>query len=355
MQLNLPTSLFVANRFTQSGEDEFRLTARYRDALQAECERKPVLPALEEMAASPLQDIPLLIRHFDPILRNALNINGLEDKIVLLARTLIARVRRNRDGYLATILLQVDRDGSTTRHALYSAIIAIRICDALQASEQDTVSLVCAALTTNVGAVRLHDEMSRQQAAPTTLQRQLIGIHPLTSAAILTEAGVTDERWRQGILLHHEKRDGMGYPFGLSDKDIPVHAHLMHILDIVTAKLMPRSYRERLPIPQALGALYTSRHEPIDVHIAAHLVRILGLYPPGSFVELKNGEIALVVQVGANAAAPLVASLSSASPQLIDTAQPSHRIAHDITVPITQEVVSGFAKYWKLARESAVG
>ncbi|WP_028535878.1 HD-GYP domain-containing protein [Paludibacterium yongneupense] len=343
--MQLPGSLYIKNRFSQIGEYEFRLESRFREELLLAGQATPPAP-LPPASAHPMLDFPLLVQHLNALLRNYLHLEGAAGLTIGLAHSLIERVCKNRDGYLAAALLRVEQSAYTARHALFCAILAIRMGEALEFPTGDIRHLVAASLTMNVGSVGLHDEMNHRRGTPTTMQWQQIKIHPLTSAAILREAGVVDERWHNGVLLHHEKRNGLGYPFGLRDDEIPMHAHLLHVLDIVCARLMPRGYRNRVPAPTALAALYTSKNEPIDITLAAHLIRVLGLYPPGSFVELKNGEVALVVHVGANAAAPHVSLACSDPLQLVDTASGEYRIARAVNFPVDDKTVALYEKCW---------
>lgn len=345
MQLGLPGSLYISNRFIQVGVSDFRLEPRFHHELM-QAGGAPLPPPLAAAEPHPLLDFPRLVAYLDPLLRNFLHLGRAAEMTLTLARALIERVHANRDGYLAAALLQLEQGAYTARHALFCAILAIRMGEALDFAEADTLHLVAASLTMNVGSIGLHDEMNHRRDAPTTMQWQQIKIHPLTSAAMLREAGVGTGRWHEGVLLHHEKRNGLGYPFGLRDDEIPRHAHLLHVLDIVCARLMPRGFRSRVPAPSALAELYTSRHEPIDIELAAHLIRVLGLYPPGSFVELKNGDVALVVHVGANAAAPWV-SLADSDPQLlIDTSDESCRIARAVNFPVDEKTVALYQGCW---------
>lgn len=344
MPLSLPSSLFVAHRLDQVGENDFRLSKALRDALSRGT-RTPLPTALGGPAPSPLQDLPRLAEHLDAILHHFLRLDHAVELIEALATELMARVRANSDGYLAATLLAPHHD-YTARHALHCAIMAVRMGDAQQLEPDAAQRLVKAALTMNVGAVELHNELAQQEGPLSTLQRQTLDIHPLTGSALLREAGMRDDSWHQWVQLHHEQRDGHGYPFALRDDAIPPLAHLLHILDTMAAKLMPRIYRARLPAPKAMALMYTSMQEPVDRTLAGHLIKILGLYPPGSFVELKNGERALVVRVGSNAAAPLVARESAPQP-LVETSAPPYQIARAVRPALDEQTSARFDAYWR--------
>jgi HD-GYP domain-containing protein (c-di-GMP phosphodiesterase class II) len=345
MPIVLPESLFIQNRIVQTDEGYFRLSKRFRDSMSTG--RRSVLKnQLLSAQPSPLLDIPLLVRYLDEVLHHILQLANAKDLIDAFAIKLINRVKGNRDGYLAACLLQKDQKYYTTRHALCCAILATLLSEMQKLSNGETLSLVKAALTMNVGAIELHDELSRDERLQlTSMQQQMIKIHPLVSAAILREIGVEDDDWYQGVLLHHEKRNGRGYPFALDGKAIPLQAHALHAIDMAAAQILPGRNRTRQPIPQALSSLYTSREEPIDFTIASQLIRILGLYPPGSFVELNSGEIALVIRAGANSNAPIVALHHTPPTMLIDSGEEAFRVSRSVGSPLEQPL-HDFSRYW---------
>jgi putative nucleotidyltransferase with HDIG domain len=67
------------------------------------------------------------------------------------------------------------------------------------------------------------------------------------------------------VLQHHERIDGSGYPFGVSNDEILVEAQIMSVADVVEAMASHRPYRPALSIEQALleisqqkGILYST-------------------------------------------------------------------------------------------------
>lgn len=71
---------------------------------------------------------------------------------------------------------------------------------------------------------------------------------------------------------HHEKLDGSGYPYGLTDKQIPLPAKIMAIADIYDAlTAADRPYKKAVPVERAL---YILELEAKDNHIDSNLVRL---------------------------------------------------------------------------------
>ncbi len=85
---------------------------------------------------------------------------------------------------------------------------------------------------------------------PTVLPRRLtpaerakVEAHPELGAVIVAEAGYPDEVV-EGVLLHHERLDGSGYPYGLAGPDVPLLAQVVAAVDVYDALSTARSYKD---------------------------------------------------------------------------------------------------------------
>ncbi len=103
------------------------------------------------------------------------------------------------------------------------------------------------------------------------------------------------------ISQHHERLNGMGHPLGLQGDDISFFAKIVMVVDEYDY-LCNSSERGKKMVPnKALSYLYQNEtvkrkgEFPPDVIIA--MIRALGVYPPGTFVELNDGVIGVVVGV----------------------------------------------------------
>jgi HD-GYP domain-containing protein (c-di-GMP phosphodiesterase class II) len=101
---------------------------------------------------------------------------------------------------------------------------------------------------------------------------------------IVREIGFLDEALA-GIMHHHERIDGRGYPMGLAGDEIPEFARVLAVADAFDAMTSDRSYRGARPVPQAIAELRKwsgQQFDPafVDAFIAA--IERLGWTPPES-------------------------------------------------------------------------
>jgi hypothetical protein len=190
-------------------------------------------------------------------------------------------------------------------HAMTCAVIGELVGTWHGWNADEVTALVHAALSMNVSMTRMQDALVHQLDAPDERQRKEIAGHAQASAAFLEGAGVTEALWVE-VVRHHS----IGCDEGEIDAMPPVSrlAELIRRIDIYTAKLSRRRSREATTPALAARDACLGRSGYPD-SIGATLLRVLGLYPPGTWVSLANGETGIVIARGAKAHTPIVAAL----------------------------------------------
>ncbi len=234
------------------------------------------------------------------------------------------------DSLLVLVQLLFDaRMGYSASHALLSAGLCALVAPSTGLSPSEQGALFRAALTMNIGMTRTHDNMARQASALTDMQRQVVREHPLRGAAVLRELGVENALWLQLVEEQHERSDGSGYPAGKRVSDLP--QRLLQMADVYAACISPRQGRGGLLSQQVARELYLGPDQQPDA-LGALFVKHIGFYPPGSYVRLASGEVAVVTRRGAKANAPQVFSIVGkqgmplGEPTLRDPQDPTHEI-----------------------------
>jgi HD-GYP domain-containing protein (c-di-GMP phosphodiesterase class II) len=240
--------------------------------------------------------------------------------ILEIAQAILFATELNPDVALACILLNQVAGNYPVRHCIDTAIISILIARAMNKSREETLQIIAAALTMNVGMLSHHQRLQSKQEGLTENEKKIIHQHPQISVAILRHAGVTDENWLAYVLYHHENEDGSGYPFGKKDTEIPQNAKLISLADRYSARVSARDYRKSVLPNGALREIFMEGGKATDAILAAYFVKELGIYPPGTFVRLVNEEIGVVTQKGEGAATPIVHSLVGAQGMPLATA-----------------------------------
>jgi hypothetical protein len=197
----------------------------------------------------------------------------------------------------------------SAHHALFCAAVADLCANWFEWPGEEIDSLLHAALTMNVAMLDLQNILSNQAAAPSVVQRLRIDEHAALGAELLRAAGVKDVLWLDVVRRHHQPvlKGETGDPLQPAQR----LAQLLQRVDIFTAKLSKRKARE------GSSATVAARDACLDATglpdpIGATMLRVLGLYPPGSYVRLTNSEFGVVIRRGEKAHTPIVASLRRA-------------------------------------------
>jgi len=190
-------------------------------------------------------------------------------------------------------------------HAVHAATLCILIARHLRWAPDALMSLVSAALTMNMPILVLQGQMAGQDHPLRDKQRAAIRAHPGACVEQLVAAGVADAAWLDAVANHHERADGSGYPNGVTT--LSEMAIALRVADVFTAKISPRVLRAAMQPKEAVAQLY---REDQGGALSTAVIKEFGIYPPGDFVRLANGELAVVVQRTANARAPVVAAIT---------------------------------------------
>jgi len=282
-----------------------------------------------------------LVWDLDATLRLVLAGKPAGDALTQLAERVEALVRRDADVALFMMVRQHEPRFAlyALLHALHTATVLLVIGQQLGWDAGRLRLAVLGALTMNVSMLELQAQMAQQAEPPSPRQRKAIQEHPEASARLLRAAGVHDGLWQQSVQEHHERPQGDGYPRGLTQ--VREEAHALRIADVFTAKISARAHRAPMPIQLAAKQLF---QEERGGPLAAGLIKALGLYPPGEWVELRNGEVAVVTRRGGNATTPRVASVTNASGRPVvatverDTARPEFAITGALGAALAEKL-----------------
>jgi HD-GYP domain-containing protein (c-di-GMP phosphodiesterase class II) len=261
---------------------------------------------------------------------------------------------RNPDGSLFALIHL-----ASTELKAYSATHAMLVCvichlaarDVLRWTAVEIKALCNAALTMNMGMTELQDRLAVQKDPLTPEQIKRIDSHAPRSVDQLQQMGVHDSLWLEAVLYHRAQTPGPLAP----RTDGRRLARLIQRVDMFGARLSPRATRPPASPASAMQSCYFDENREFD-EAGAALIKAVGIYSPGTYVRLINGEIAVVVKRGLNSTMPKVAVLinrqgmATGEPLVRDTSQTEFRIAagvryQDIRVNHNLERLLQLTKY----------
>jgi HD-GYP domain-containing protein (c-di-GMP phosphodiesterase class II) len=234
---------------------------------------------------------------------------GVIEKLAAEIQTLC---RKTPDAAIGFIHLAEDF-GYTIRHPVKKAIIADMIARRLRMPPEQRLTLLKATLTCDISVIELQERLHKQDAPLTPEQQAIMHNHPQASMQRLQQAGISEREWLDAVLQHHEFCDGSGYPMGLTADAIGTGAKLICLADAYCAMVSSKAYREKVDSRDALKDFFLTKGKQRDETMCLTLIKELTAFPPGTVVEIANGEIAVVTHRTENPASPLVSSIINTS------------------------------------------
>ena len=250
------------------------------------------------------------------ILGSPASVQEFEQRVWQYDRWMRTLLQRDTDVglYLLFQLATNSAVGYSASHALVCAVLCHLIALELGLVQKERDSLVHAALTMNVAMTTLQDQLAGQVDKPSPAQYDAIRAHPVKGGMMLANIGVVDEQWLDIVTSHHDESTSNG---DLRAVPPPVRlARIVRIVDRYAAMISPRKTRAGRSATESVRSVIGDAGDQGD-EVGHALVRAVGLCPPGTYVRLDNGEIAVVMRRSRKPNHPHVAIVLSETGQLV--------------------------------------
>jgi HD-GYP domain-containing protein (c-di-GMP phosphodiesterase class II) len=299
-------------RLAAAMDQMIRQGAQLRDVVAARPEARGRESAVVETSlAEQWQD---LVVHLNAALREVSADSDWRARVMAVHSRARQCYQRKPDASLYLLTYQAGQPEWHAKYSCHHALLTLLICEEAAARltwpQAWIDSLGRAALTMNLAMLRLQNQLAQTHLALTAEMRAEIDAHAEASAQQLEQAGLADRLCLQVVRLHHDATHAE-----VALADLPPERQLARLLrrvDIFCAKLSSRASRPAMsPVQAARQACLGVGGVPDD--IGGALLKAVGLYPPGSFVALANGELGIVIKRGRRANLPYVATLVTSS------------------------------------------
>lgn len=179
-------------------------------------------------------------------LNNVITKNATLDVEELLNHSLkIASDVNGRISLLDMLHNMRDYDDSTFSHCLNVSLICYIFAGWLKLSPQEIELATACGLLHDVGKLLVSKDIIQKPGKLTELEFTEMKKHPAAGYKLLVSQHV-DENIYSSALMHHERCDGSGYPFGIGEAQINKYAKIVAIADVYDAMTSSRVYRDAL-------------------------------------------------------------------------------------------------------------
>lgn len=186
-------------------------------------------------------------------------------------------------------------DEYTFKHSVDVATMSMVIAKKQGMSDSDVYSIGISGLLHDIGKSKISTDILNKQGRLTEDEFEIMKQHASIGYEILKDNNDIDMLVKIGVLQHHEKINGKGYPVGIMEHQISEYAKIMAVADIYDALVTERPYKKAFTQRDAVEMIMTMTDE-LDITAMRSFMKSVILYPVDSTVILSNGERARVVE-----------------------------------------------------------
>jgi putative nucleotidyltransferase with HDIG domain len=219
---------------------------------------------------------------FDSVDTKLLNSIANESAIYLENAMLFEDVHGLMMGLLHSLTSAVDaKDAYTCGHSERVALVSRHLAQQMGLNEKDVEQIYMAGLLHDVGKIGVPEAVLQKTGKLTPEEFEQMKRHPQIGARILQDIKQVREIV-PGVLHHHERYDGKGYPVGLAGEKIPLMGRIICLADCFDAMTSNRTYRKALPLEVALTEIRRCSGTQFDPRLTEYFL----LTGPDGFREL---------------------------------------------------------------------
>jgi HD-GYP domain-containing protein (c-di-GMP phosphodiesterase class II) len=187
--------------------------------------------------------------------------------------------QRSYDATMAALCQAVEtKDYYTRGHCTRVSHASSMIAQEIGMGVERLRAIRYAGMLHDVGKLGVPTKVLQKDGPLTEEEFAAIQLHPMRGLEIVRGIGFLDEAYA-GIMHHHERHDGKGYPMGLAADEIPEFARVIAVADAFDSMTSDRSYRGARPVEVAVEELRKGAGNQFDPVMVGAFIRALDREP----------------------------------------------------------------------------
>lgn len=189
---------------------------------------------------------------------------------------------------------------SIYRHGINVAVLSNILGKWIGLEEKKVHLLTYSALLHDIGKTKIDSKIFNTNDSLSEEDYEIVKSHPLLGYNIVKEISFLDKSVAQGILMHHERLDGSGYPLGLQNDKISQFGKIIAIADVFDAINSNRSYRKKKSPFESLQIIKKESFGKLDYTYSNIFLNHMFNYYIGKDVLLDNNKVVQIIQMDIN-------------------------------------------------------
>ena len=214
-------------------------------------------------------------------------------EVAPLVEEIAASIERDRSAIINVTRLK-DKNEYTYLHSVAVCALMMNLARQLGLPEGEVQQAGVAGLLHDIGKMATPIEVLEKPGKLDAEERRIIEDHPSAGHRLLKDSPDVSAIALDVCLHHHERIDGRGYPEGLTEAELSVHARMGAICDVYDAITSHRPYKDPWTPAEALSKML-SWEGHFDRRLLTAFVASIGIFPTGGLVRLHSNRLGIVL------------------------------------------------------------
>jgi len=264
----------------------------------------PVYPSKFESNSGKSENLKVTSKENVFVLKDLMNSvvvgEGVEiEKIKGMSNTFYEKMKYN-EPIIDQIRIFKSEDKDTYKHSLNVGFYSFLIAKWIGLNEYEIEKVVKAGLLHDIGKSKIPSEIINKKGKLNREEFEVIKTHSAKGYEMSADIPNIDEDVRRAILLHHERVDGSGYPYGLKGEEINLFAKILAIADVYDALTSERVYKNKSTPFEAIEEFHMMGLYSFDTCILEIFFNNIINYYVNAKVKTNIGEVAEIVFIPPN-------------------------------------------------------
>jgi putative nucleotidyltransferase with HDIG domain len=195
------------------------------------------------------------------------------------------------------LISAASKDEGIYYHSMNVTVLAMMLGKQVGVTSEEMKILCQGALLHDVGKSRIDKKVVLKEKGHTKPELNFLQLHPKYGVEILASLPNIPRAVLTIVYQHHEACDGSGYPQGITGPQIHTLSKIVSIANAYDVHCNKRNAADCLTPFEALSHMFSVQKTIFDEKLLASFIHCLGIYPPGTIVQLNNGSIGMVICV----------------------------------------------------------
>ncbi len=189
------------------------------------------------------------------------------------------------------------RDNYTAQHSLNVCILSIVLGRQIGLKVEQLNQVAMCGMMHDMGKMLVPLKILNKPGRLDPEELRIMKKHTIMGYELLSSSKNMFQGAIETALTHHERVDSKGYPRGISSNTLPYFSNIVAVADIYDAITSDRVYQKARTHQEAIKVLFELSNTQLNQRLVVKFIESLSVYPPGSFVKMNDGSIAMVLEV----------------------------------------------------------